>query len=87
MCELGSVSEAVFLWPVTEAVRSVVHTITCADYFRQSLGTKMSPADAEANPPGLGRHLSSGQGGGQMSGAQKGGCLRSSVAPACPRSR
>jgi hypothetical protein len=27
---------------------SVVHTLTCADYFRQSLGTKMSSLDHEA---------------------------------------
>jgi hypothetical protein len=29
---------------------SVVHTLTCADYFRWSLRTKMSSADAEAKP-------------------------------------
>ena len=29
---------------------SVVHTLTCADYFRQSPRTKMSPADAESKP-------------------------------------
>jgi hypothetical protein len=29
---------------------SVVHTLTWADYFRQSLGTKMPSADAEAKP-------------------------------------
>ena len=29
---------------------SVVHTLTCADYFRQSLGTTMFPANAEAKP-------------------------------------
>jgi hypothetical protein len=34
------------------------------------------------SPPGTGRHLSSGQEGSWMSGVRKGGCLRSSVAPA-----
>ena len=29
---------------------SVVHTLTCADYFHWSLGTKMSPAVAETKP-------------------------------------
>ena len=38
------------------------------------------------SPPVLGGHLSSGWGGGQMSGARKGRCLRSSVASSCPRS-
>jgi hypothetical protein len=45
----------------------------------------MSPADAQASPPGLAGHLSSGREGSWMSGARKGDCLRSSVAPACPR--
>ena len=37
-------------------------------------------------PHGPGIHLSSGREGGRMSGALKGRCLRSSVAPACSRS-
>ena len=37
-------------------------------------------------PPGPGRHLSSGREGGRMSGPRKGRCLRSPVAPTCPRS-
>ena len=36
------------LWPVTEVVVSVVHTLTCVDYFPRSLGTKMAPTDPEA---------------------------------------
>ena len=36
------------LWPVTEAVVSVVHTLTCVDYFPWSPGTKMAPVDPEA---------------------------------------
>jgi hypothetical protein len=40
--------EAVLLWPVTEAVVSVVHTLTCADYFPRSPGIKMAPVDPEA---------------------------------------
>ena len=36
------------LWPVTEAVVSVVHTLSCVDYLPRSPGTKMAPADPEA---------------------------------------
>ena len=46
--QTGSFPEAVLLWPVTEAVVSVVHTLTCVDYFPQSPGIKMVPADSEA---------------------------------------
>jgi hypothetical protein len=34
---------------------SVVHTLTCADYFGGSLRTKMSSANAEAKPSRAGR--------------------------------
>ena len=34
---------------------SVVHTLTCADYFQWSPGTKMAPANAEAKPSRTGR--------------------------------
>ena len=44
----GPFPEAVLLWPVTEAVVSVVHTLTCADYFLRSPGTKMAPVEPEA---------------------------------------
>jgi hypothetical protein len=37
----------VLLWPVTEAVVSVVYTLTCVDYFPQSPGTKMAPGLSE----------------------------------------
>jgi hypothetical protein len=36
------------LWPVTEAVVSVVHTLSCADYFLWSPRTKMASEDSEA---------------------------------------
>ena len=36
------------LWPVTVAVASVVHTLTCVDYFPQCPETKMAPTDPEA---------------------------------------
>ena len=36
------------LWPVTEAVVSVVHTLTYVDYFLRSPETKMATADPEA---------------------------------------
>jgi hypothetical protein len=38
----------VLLCPVPEAIVSVVHTLTCADYFLQSPVTKISTADPEA---------------------------------------
>jgi hypothetical protein len=34
---------------------SVVHSLTCADYFWRSPGSKMSPADSEAKPSRAGR--------------------------------
>jgi hypothetical protein len=34
---------------------SVVHTLTCANYFQQSPRTKMAPANAEAKPSRTGR--------------------------------
>jgi hypothetical protein len=36
------------LWPVIEAVVSVVHTLTCVDYFQRSPRTKMASVDPEA---------------------------------------
>jgi hypothetical protein len=38
----------VLLWPVTEAIVSVVHTLTCVDYFPWSPETKMASTDPEA---------------------------------------
>jgi hypothetical protein len=49
----------VLLWPVTDAVVSVVCTLTCVDYFLQ-------------RPLGPGGHLSSGPKGGWLSGAENG---------------
>jgi hypothetical protein len=43
----GSFPEAVLLWPVTKAVVSIVHTLTCADCPPWSPGTKMAPAEPE----------------------------------------
>ena len=34
---------------------SVVHTLTCADYFQRNPATKMVPSDAEAKPSSAGR--------------------------------
>ena len=34
---------------------SVVHTLTCADYFRQSPGTKIAPSDPEEKASWAGR--------------------------------
>jgi hypothetical protein len=44
----GPFPEAVLLWLVTEAVSFCVHTLTCADTFQRSTGTKMAPTDPEA---------------------------------------
>jgi hypothetical protein len=38
----------VLLWPVTEGVVSVVHTLSCVDYLPWSPGTKMATVDPEA---------------------------------------
>jgi hypothetical protein len=65
---------------------SVDHTLTCAEYSRGVLDPKCLPQMLRQSPPSLAGHLSSGREGARISGAPKGGCLRSSVAPACPRS-
>jgi hypothetical protein len=72
-------------WPVIEAVVSVVHTVTCADYFQRSPRTKMAPADPEAKASQAGQTPVLWPEGGWMSGARKWRCLRSSVALTCPR--
>ena len=43
------------LWPVTVAIVSVVHSLTCVDYFPRSPETKMAPADPEAKACQAGR--------------------------------
>jgi hypothetical protein len=45
----------VLLWPVTEAVVSVVHTLTCVDYFPRSPGTKVGPVEPEVEAYRAGR--------------------------------
>jgi hypothetical protein len=45
----------VLLWPVTEAVVSVVHTLSFVDYFLRGPGTKMAPTDPEAKASQAGR--------------------------------
>jgi hypothetical protein len=47
--EKGAASEALWLQPV-QLLASVVHTLTCADYFWRSPGTKMAPGVAEVKP-------------------------------------
>jgi hypothetical protein len=72
-----SFQEAVLLWPVTEAVVSVVHTLTSLDYFPWSPETKTAPADPEAKASQVGctpvlwpgRWLVSGAENGAASGA------------------
>ena len=57
------------LWPVTEAVVSVIHTLTCVDYFLQSPGTKVAPArKLRQKPLWTGGQLCSELEGGQLSG-------------------
>jgi hypothetical protein len=62
------------------------HSHLCRLLFGGVQEPRWLPPFLRQKPPGPGGHLSSGRGGGRMSGAQKRCCLRSSVAPACPRS-
>jgi hypothetical protein len=82
----GSFWEAVLLWPVTEAFVSVVHTLTCVDYFPQSPETKMASADPEAKASQAGWTPVLWPGRWPVVWSRKWRCLRSSVALACPRS-
>jgi hypothetical protein len=83
--QTGSFPEVVLLWPVTEVVVSVVHTLTCVDYFSRSPRTKVAPAEPEAE-------ASRGRwtpvlwpGSWPVVWSRKWCLLRGSVALACPR--
>ena len=54
-----------------QLLASVVHTLTCADYFLRSPEPRWLPRILRQNPPRPGRHLSFGREGGWMSGARK----------------
>ena len=90
----GSVSEAVLLLPVPEAVwllqfswsPSAVHELICADWSQRDPGHKMAPLPALAVRALPGGHLSSGGEGSWMSGGQNEVCPSSCVNSVCPRS-
>ena len=62
------------------------HSHLCRLLFGGVSEPRWLPPILRQKPPRSGGHLPSGRVGGRMSGARKGSCLRSSLAPACPRS-
>jgi hypothetical protein len=46
----GAVPEALWLPPVQKLLASVMHTLTCADYFQWSPESKMASTNPEAKP-------------------------------------
>jgi hypothetical protein len=76
----------VLLWPVIEAFVSVVHTLTCVDYFPWSPGTKVAPEESEAKASRTGHTPVPSPGRWSVVWSRKWRHLRCYVALTCPRS-
>jgi hypothetical protein len=79
--------KAELLWPVPEAVSfCILHSHLCRILSEDSWNQNVCSRYFRPRAPRPGGPLSSGREIDWISEALKGGCLRSSVAPACPKS-